>query len=405
MRARGWIAVGVSLVVAALVARTVANSWAEAARVAPGTLEVRVLARAMVVAVDGVAEVRPQVGGRVLAVHVREGDRVAAGQVLAEVESEDIKAELARREAERTAMSSAARAVAEGMRPEERTQIEAELRAARHDLELAQDRLDRQLKLEASGSSTDSVSKEARHAVEVAQARVQAADARLRLARSGGRPAEVSAARAHAAAADAAVAEARVQLGRAKIEAPLGGVVLARRVDPGDTMVSAALGPPTPIFEIADDTRVEVRAEVEEEDAAGLQVGLPVTLTTRGGKAVVARGKLSRLGARLERRTIGVDDARVRADAQVRTAWIEWGPGARPPVAIGQQLEAVIELAPRPVQAMVPREAVLVRAGRAVVESPSGPFQREIPVVLGLADDRNVEVRGVDLGTKVLTRR
>ena len=52
-----------------------------------GTLDERMVAQAAVVAVEGVAEVRARVEGRVVSVLVREGERVTEGQLLAEIES------------------------------------------------------------------------------------------------------------------------------------------------------------------------------------------------------------------------------------------------------------------------------------------------------------------------------
>lgn len=54
---------------------------------------------------------------------------------------------------------------------------------------------------------------------------------------------------------------------------------------------------------------------------------------------------------------------------------------------------------------MVPRSAVRVRDGRAVVEVPWGPVTRDVPVKLGAADGRNVEVSGIGVGTRVVVSK
>ena len=97
-----------------------------------------------------------------------------------------------------------------------------------------------------------------------------------------------------------------------------------------------------------------------------------------------------------------MEDARVRADGQVRSVWIDAMTADLP---IGQRLEATIELSPRQVQAMVPRGALKVRDGRAVVEVPWGPWTRRVPVTLGAADENHVELFGVAVGTKVVVSR
>lgn len=398
-RNRVWMAVAIVGVAALILVGFIANTRAQTAQVIAGTVNDRIVARAVVAAEGGIAEVRPRADGRVLSVHVREGDAVEAGQLLAEIESDALMAELARREAEKSAAALTARSMAEGVRVEERTALEAEVRAARKDVELAEDRAKRVQRLREMGGGTEVEEKEATHAADVAKARLEAAEARLKLAKSGGKSADVKALEARVAVAEAAIAEAKTGLARTRITAPVAGVVLARRVDAGDT-IAATGGAALPLFEIADTSRTEVRVEVEETDAMRVSVGLPVTLTMPGGGQEVAKGQVRRIGARLERRTIGVEDARVRADGQVRAVWVEGTAAGGLP--IGQRLEAVLELSPRPVQAMVPRGAVRVRDGRAVVEVPWGPWTRNVPVKLGAADDRNIELFGVEVGTLVV---
>src|SRR5580692_578820 len=89
-------------------------------RVTSGTMIEAVVGRAEVVPTEGVAEVRAQIDGRVTAVHVREGDVVQAGQLLAEIDGVAAQSEVSRREAERRALAEEVRTVSEGTRREER---------------------------------------------------------------------------------------------------------------------------------------------------------------------------------------------------------------------------------------------------------------------------------------------
>ncbi len=122
--------------------------------IAPGRVSDRIVARAVVTAEGGIAEIRARTEGRVLSVHVREGDRVEAGQLLAEIESDSLEAELLRLEAERKAAALTARSVAEGARAEEKSALEAEVRGALADLEGAQDHLERLKKVREVGGGT-----------------------------------------------------------------------------------------------------------------------------------------------------------------------------------------------------------------------------------------------------------
>jgi multidrug efflux pump subunit AcrA (membrane-fusion protein) len=123
-----------------ILAGVIASTRAQTTQVVAGSVSDRIVARAVVVAEGGIAEVRARTDGRVLRVLVREGDTVEAGQLLAEIEGEALEAELARVEAERSAAAASAKSMAEGRGLEERLALEAEVRAARKDLELAEDR-------------------------------------------------------------------------------------------------------------------------------------------------------------------------------------------------------------------------------------------------------------------------
>ncbi len=370
------------------------------ARVAPGVINERLVARAVVEAADGVAKVRPRTDGRVRRVLVRFGDQVRAGDLLAEIEEDSLATEVSRREAERRAAEQAAQAVTEGTRPEERAVTAAEVEAARREVALAEDRASRQTTLRKSGSTSEAADAEAQRGLEIANARLHSVEAQLALMQAGGRGSEARAAQARAVAAGAALQLARADLSRTRLVAPIDGVILERRIDPGDTITGTQTGGPAlPLFEIADASRLEVRLEVEDRDATRLALGQEVMVTPEGGGSVLARSKLTRLGAQLSNRAISLAGARVRADGRIRAAWAPLdGSG----LVIGQQLEAVVVLAHRPVEALVPRNAVQVRDGRAVVDVVLGPLAHEVPVQVGGADDIAVQIEGVSPGQVVL---
>ncbi|MEI8255317.1 MAG: biotin/lipoyl-binding protein, partial [Deltaproteobacteria bacterium] len=218
----GMVAVSVLAVVGGTAGWALAQRAADArprATAGAGTLDERMVAQAAVVAIDGVAEVRARVDGRVVRVLVREGERVTEGQLLAEIESETQTAETDRRVADRLALLESARAVALGARPEERAAAEAEARAAREDLALARDRVTRTEQLASSGSASAQAVVEAQQASRAAEARSSAVEARWRLSRAGGRAEDVRAARARVTAAEALELQARSELARTRLVA------------------------------------------------------------------------------------------------------------------------------------------------------------------------------------------
>jgi len=157
--------------------------------------------------------------GRVEQVLRREGDAVQSGAVLARVEAREVRSRLAQAEA--------------GV---------AAARALEHNARLMRERLERlHARQAAAQKSVDDAI--AAHAAAAAQRE----------------------------AAEQAVAAARMYVSYADVVAPFAGVVVERRIEPGDTAA-----PGMPLFAIEDLSRVKVEAEVAETAALALAPGQPV---------------------------------------------------------------------------------------------------------------------------------
>ncbi len=365
-----------------------------------GPVQPRIVARAAVVARGGIAEVRARIDGQVLAVHVQEGDVVEKGQLLAELEADTYGSEVARREAEQRAAEANARVVARGSRGDEIALAEAESAAAVEAWQLAEAQARRARQLQASGAGSSQEADDLARNAAIARARVNEAAARLRLVRKGSRSDERRAAAEMATAAKAAHETAQHQLDHSRLVSPVAGVVLSRRVDPGDTVVLAASVALPSLFEIADTSDTEIRVEIEEVNALEVAVGQAVELRTLEG-VPVARGRVARIGAKCERRTIDGDHASVRADGLVRAVWVSWD-GPPPPAALGLRLEAVITLPARTAATRVPRSAVTVEAGMAVVTTKRGWFVSKRHVEIAAVDDTWAELDGISPGELVV---
>ena len=84
---------------------------------------------------SGERELYFPVGGRIAAVHVKEGQQVRKGDALAELENEDEKARLAMSRAEVERAAAALRRLENGARKEERAIADAEVANTLHALE------------------------------------------------------------------------------------------------------------------------------------------------------------------------------------------------------------------------------------------------------------------------------
>jgi multidrug resistance efflux pump len=293
----------------------------------------RVVAQAQIVPIDGIIEVRPLAEGKVLRVLVQPGDRVETHQLLAEIENDLPRAALQQREADVKAAAERLALAAEGARPEDRAALAAAAEAARSESDLAADRLQRQRQLFDQGFVSPQSVIEAERAASAARARAREARMRAQAGDAGGRPAEVRAARQQLAAAVAVLNQTKVALSRTRIDAPIGGIIMARSVNPGDIIGSNVTSPT--LFKIVDPKRVEVRVEIEDSLADRVELGQPIAFVLPGSTIRIGEGTVSRIAPQVEKRTIGADDARIRADSMIRPAWSDYRPLDRdgvPPV-------------------------------------------------------------------------
>lgn len=314
------------------------------ARTAPAQAAwTRVVAQAQIVPIDGVIEVRPLAEGKVLRVLVKAGDRVTARQLLAEIENDLPLATVRQRRADVRGAEQRLNLTREGLRPEEQAALTAAAQAARHEADLARDHAQRQHELVARGFVSEQSVIEADDNLAAAEARAQEAQMRAQAAVAGGRQAEVLAAQEEMTSAGAALDQGQVVLSRTRILAPIGGVVMTRNVNPGD-IIGSNITAPT-LFRIVDPTRIEVRLEIEELLAPRLQVGLPVRYVLPSTQIIVGHGFVTRVAPQVEKRSIGADDARIRADSMILPAWSDFvAETGTEPLPVNYRLEAWIDV-------------------------------------------------------------
>lgn len=118
--------------------------------------------------------------------------------------------------------------------------------------------------------------------------------------------------------------------------APIDGAVIARSVQPGETVEAAA-----PLVTIVDLTRLRVEAEVDEYDVAHCAVGGLATLRTEAFPGKTWRGTIEEVADALVARRLRPDDPARPTDARVLPVRIAFrGPA---PLRLGQRVEVAIE--------------------------------------------------------------
>ena len=200
--------------------------------------------------------------GHVVEVRVEEGDRVQAGQVLARLRDDELRA----------ALDQGRRGVEEGqamlaqLREVARPVAEQGLLQAQANQVLARAQYERVKKLADAGFYNQSSLDEARRALDAAVAASAAAQAQAR----GNRPegAESRLAETRLAQARAAQAVAQARQANTVIRAPAAGVVVKKRVEKGDVVTQGKV-----LFDLATDGETQVDLQVDEKNLGRLRVG------------------------------------------------------------------------------------------------------------------------------------
>ncbi|MDP2240138.1 MAG: efflux RND transporter periplasmic adaptor subunit [Burkholderiales bacterium] len=332
--------------------------------------------------------------GRVEKVVVREGARIAAGDLLVQLEKQELSAAAAQALAARDRARARVTSVATLALPTARSallQAEANAAVAEREWRRAQD-------LVAKGFISKSKLDETERQLTVARSQVEAARAQVSAQDVPG--AEAQQARSQLVEAEAALDLARARLAQTDIRAPGAGVVLERLIEPGDIaqpgkrMMSLALEGPARLI-----------VQVDEKNLPLIEVG-------RTALAAADAFPNQRFEAVIAYVSQGVDASRGTVELRLDVA--------QPPDFLKPDMTVTIDLAgPLLKQALfLPSEAIhqlqsdapyvlLDRSGRAVKAAIKLGLQTQgrVQVVEGIrSGDRVILNGGVEDGAHVRER-
>jgi HlyD family secretion protein len=242
--------------------------------------------------------VAAEVGGRLIDVRVDEGDRVSAGQVVAQFDVRDIELALQRAQAERAQADAQLRLLQAGSRREDIRQASAQHQATTADIAAAEaelasveaelQRFEALLKANAGSRKQrdDALARRdvARSRVAAARDRAQAGAAAVARLEAGARREEVQGAQARLAAADAQIATFHKQLADGTVKAPGPGMVTERLAEQGELLV-----PRAPLLVIADLDRAWANVFIDEPIVPRVRLGQPATVITDAGQSIDGR--------------------------------------------------------------------------------------------------------------------
>jgi HlyD family secretion protein len=230
-------------------------------------------------------EIKSKANGIVKEIKVEVGDRVKVGQVLVELDKDNLAARL--RES-RAALAGAQANQGAADAEFEKNKVEAE----GPDVPFARRSLDRAESLYTNKLVSQQTLDDARGAMEMAVNRQQAAKTQLGVAQ-----ARMAQARAAVAAAQAAVDRAEEELNNATIRSPLDGMVLSRPVELGSPVSSILnLGAnATLVLVLGDISRVYVKGNVDEADIGTVRLNQPARIKVETFRDKQFDGKVTQI--------------------------------------------------------------------------------------------------------------
>ncbi len=215
-----------------------------------------------------------RVSGRIAAMKVQEGDRVSAGQVLAELDAVPFQTDVASAKADLAQAEAQLDKTRRGFRVEEIAQARANVAQRAADLENARVTLRRQEQLVAAGLVTHQQIDDAQARVHMSEAQLAAARDQLTLELRGSRIEDIQTQEALVAAAQARLQKAQTALADATLLAPSNGIVSVRAreegaiVQAGQTVYTLTLNDP-----------VWIRAYVSQPRLGRIKPGMRVKVT------------------------------------------------------------------------------------------------------------------------------
>jgi len=363
------------------------------------------------------------VAGRILRIERREGDAVARGDLLAEVDPLALRARVGEAEARVRALREQEAGVPERRpKPEElerarvlaeraavaaeaaaREAAEAVVLAEQAARDAARARALREAgtlgveEMEKTGTAAEQAllrreAQEAMRQVAALDARAAALEAALLAARGGDFVHEERRLREEAAALEAQLSALRDDLSRARILSPAPGRVL-RRFQESERSVPAG----EPLFEIGDPARLEVEADLLSEDVALMREGMSVEVFGRALGERIVRGRLALIhpAAFTKVSSLGVEQQRVTVVVELGEADLALGDRFR--------VDVRVILAEHPGALLVPEEALFRHGGAWHLFRVEGDRARLARVETGLRSGRHREVlSGLQEGERVI---
>jgi len=202
---------------------------------------------------------------------VKEGDHVKRGQLLLQLDDADARTNAAKATAQLKGAQADSTAVTNGGTREELLTVEAQLVKAQADRETAKRNLDALRRLQKNGAATAGEVKDAQNQYQTAQANFDLLQQKRKERYSPPEVAKVEAQKGEAVAAYSAASDI---LSKSNVRAPFDGVIYSVPVRAGNYV-----NPGDMLLQMADLSKVRVRAFIDEPDVGRLAPGQRIEVT------------------------------------------------------------------------------------------------------------------------------
>lgn len=221
---------------------------------------------------------------------VSEGDRVKAGQVLAELDPSGLDLDLASAKASYEAQKLKLASLQAGATADQLAQAEADLTNAKNTLASAQGSYDSTKALVDKGLAPKSQLSDAERQLSLAQARLASSQQSYDSTKAGATEDQVQTQQASVAQSQNNLQKAELVMAGVKIRSPASGIVTDLTVQQGDLV-----GPNTALMTIADMDTMVLVAQVNENDIGQVAVGQAGTVTPSGYPDLSVGGKVTQI--------------------------------------------------------------------------------------------------------------
>lgn len=393
---RLWIWLGIAAVMVVLVLGVLAARLVKGAQIDPnriakvtrGDVARSVVATGKIQPITKV-EVKSKASGIVEKLYVDINNRVRKGQPLAQLDQQEIRAQV---EAQRAQLAAAQANVSTF----QANIVQDKVNAAAPDLPMYKATLDRNVQMAKEGVVSQQALDNANRDYLAAVNKRDAARAQI-----GVDQAKLKQARAEVMQAQAGLRQLEEQLSYTTIVAPMDGVILSRDVEIGDAVSSILVlgSTATLVMTEGDVNKVYVKGKVDEADIAHVYLGQPARIKVESFRDRVFSGKVTKIAPLgVEKDNVTTFEVRVSID----------NPGGE--LKANMTANAEILLDEHKNVLLVPENAIVYdNKKNAFVDVPDKGRKdgvRKVPVTVGLSNGSVTEIaKGLQLGDQVVLQQ